>query len=121
MQIRTITLTDAACAARLLIHTGLEREVSQPCLAALMGRLRAFGRLRPGHESQVPGLEIHDLQGQRILAVRQPSPLVEVFLPPGTYHISSRVEGVCRRYTITLEAGSSVHLRLGTARNGHSE
>ncbi len=120
MQIRTLALTDGASAARLLIHTGAERGAQEHGLAALLRRLRAWHAARPPHERQPAALEIHDLQGQRILAVREASPLVEVALPPGTYHVTTRVDGIHRRYTVTLEAGASFDLRLSTTRDGRA-
>jgi hypothetical protein len=118
VQIRTLAVTDEASAARLLIYTDTEAqgEAQERPLAALVRRLGIWLAPCPRRDPPLSALEIHDLRGQRILAVREPSPLVEVVLPPGTYHVSARVEGKHRRYTVMLEAGASLDLRLSTTR-----
>lgn len=120
MQIRTLASTDAGSAAWLLIHAGApESGPRKRGVGGLVCRLRAFcGPRHPVQDSEPAGLEIHDLQGRRILAVREACPLIEVALPAGTYHVSTHVEGTQRRYTVTLEAGASFDLRVMPARDG---
>jgi hypothetical protein len=109
-------------AAHLLIHAEIG-EARQPGNSALQTalnglRFRYIGRHR--RASSIPlQLQVDDLQGQRMSAVADAGSLTDLPLPPGTYQITVRLGNYRRRYTMTLEPGTSfhLHLRFGTA--GH--
>jgi hypothetical protein len=109
--------------ARLRIHTagGL------PAGGAVAGWLQALlhWRVLAGRasgESPWPraggcpvSLLVEDLQGHRFLAVDRSAPLTEVPLPAGTYHVTAQRGEARRRYTVTLEHGSTFDLVLRLA------
>jgi hypothetical protein len=103
---------DLPPAARLLIHA--TDGAGHWSLESLLRRLRAHWRAVPADERAARRLEIHDLRGRRMLALDDAGPLVEVALPPGTYHVTARRGPVQRGYTVALEQGVSfdLHLRL---------
>lgn len=62
-----------------------------------------------------PELQIHDLRGHRRLALAEIGPLVDIALPPGTYHVTVERAGRQRRYTVTLVQGRASDLHLESA------
>lgn len=55
---------------------------------------------------------IDDLQGRHFYASDDATPPVAMELPVGTYHITIRMGGVERRYTVALDRGAVFRLRL---------
>lgn len=118
MDTDTLASSEASAAARLLIHA--EREVGALAwrAEALIQRMRAhvMGEPRLGHAGLA--LEIHDLLGHKVLALNSAAALVDVALPPGTYHVTALLGGASRRYTVALERGQLFNLYLGPAGSG---
>jgi hypothetical protein len=75
------------------------------CLHCL---LRAGGR-RPGGRLD---LALHDLQGHRLLELRDARFAIDLRLQPGTYHLSTLQCGARRQYTVALDPGAVCTLRL---------
>jgi len=103
--------------ARLRIHCPIEARADDWSVESLFQRLRSRD-LQTGSEHLQLGLQIHDLQDQKMLSIDAAGPLVEVTLQPGTYHVSTRLSGVKRGYTITLESGATFDLHLRQVRFG---
>lgn len=67
------------------------------------------------HGARAPlSVQIDDAQGNRMLAIADAGPRIDVPLPAGAYHVAVRLGSVQRCYTLTLEQGTSfdLHLRL---------
>jgi hypothetical protein len=97
--------------ARLVIATGASRPPGSPWPPALAGWLRPWRTGMPAVFAATR-IVIEDLDGQRILALPDARPRLELLLPPGTYHVSLEGAGMRRRYTVTLQAGTTFELRL---------
>jgi hypothetical protein len=109
---------DSALDAHLLIHTDTELDRrGRRSAAAPLQRLLELYSDGPERERTRLHVEIHDLRGHQVLAVEDASPLVDVTLPAGTYHVSTRLGTVQRSYTMSLRAGGAfdLHLRLTPA------
>jgi hypothetical protein len=118
MQTDTLSRTDAAAVSRLLIHAPGQDDSDGWSVDSLIQRMRSHVLERPRGERPLLALEIHDLQGQRLLALDDACPLVEVTLPAGTYHVSTDLAGARRSYTVALERGASFDLYLRLSRDG---
>lgn len=115
MDTHTLASADGAPASRLLIHAAGDNGGDGWSVESWLHRVRAHVLDRPRSERAPLALEIHDLQGHRVLALDDARPLVDVALPPGTYHVSTNLAGTRRRYTIALEQGASFNLYLQRA------
>jgi hypothetical protein len=107
--------------ARLLIHAGgadpgpRTHETESP-----LRRLRALYSAGPQHDTRATlRLQIDDLQGRRMLSLEDADPLVDIELPPGTYHVSAQLGDLRRGYTMTLGHGAPFDLYLRFA--GHRD
>lgn len=103
--------------ARLRIHCPVEVRADDWSVESFLQRLRSHD-LQTGSERLPLGLEIHDLHAQQVLSIDAAGPLVEVTLQPGTYHVTTRLSGFKRGYTIALESGATFDLHLRQARSG---
>jgi hypothetical protein len=72
------------------------------------------GGARNGQRAPL-SLRIDNLKGLRVHAVDDAGPLIDVPLPPGTYHVTMQFGTVRRSYTMTLEPGASFDLYLRLA------
>ena len=106
-------------AARLLIHVVGAHPSRRGRLPSPLRRLLGlFTARRWRTELQATGppldIRIDDLQGRRLLTIQDPGPLIDVPLPPGTYHVTARLGPVQRSYTLALDpdAAFDLHLRL---------
>lgn len=95
-------------AARLLIHAPDVR-----CWG--MGAALQCLWARVGRDAPPPELQIHDLRGRRQLVLSEIGSLVDIALPPGTYHVTVDRVGRRRRYTVTLVRGGASDLHLESA------
>jgi hypothetical protein len=114
---RTLACTDAPSVARLLIHAGEAAGGTGWSVESLIRRVRARCLDETRNEQAPLGLEIHDLQGNRVLTLDTAGPLVDVALPPGTYHVTTQLGDVRRKYTVALEQGASFDLHLRRSRD----
>ena len=114
----TLASTDVVAAAHLLIHAACDDGRDGWRVDSLVQRMRA--RVLDGRsDPPMLALQIHDLQGRRVLALDDACPLMDVTLSPGTYHVTTDLAGTRRRYTVALEAGASVDLYLRRGRERH--
>jgi hypothetical protein len=118
MHVQTLPGIDVADASRLLIHAAGD-DVGDGgdgwSVESIVKRMRAHV-LDGSRGDRAPlALEIHDLQGHRMLALGDAGALVDVVLPPGTYHVSTQIGSTRRRYTVSLEPGASYDLYVRTA------
>jgi len=110
-RLRAATLS----AAHLLIHAEAEIGERDRHSESPLRRRRALYADAPWHDERAPlGLQIDDLEVQRVLDIDDAGPLTDIPLPAGTYHVSVHLGKVRRSYTMTLEQGVSfdLHLRL---------
>ena len=103
---------EALPVARLLIQTAHDPRGPRSTAAGLWLRLREGLLRRTGAYQSEASLEIEDLLGRPVLAMRGVCPPVEVALPPGTYHVGVKLAGVQRRYSVTLESGAVLKLQV---------
>ena len=115
---RTVEPATAACAlrpcaARLYVHaeggityTGLRVEA---LFRNLLTRLRCSSMDGTSHSLR---LQIQDLRKQCVRVVDDAEKTTDLALPPGTYHITATLGQWKRRYTMTLEPGTTFHLYL---------
>ncbi|QHE86159.1 T9SS type A sorting domain-containing protein [Hydrogenophaga sp. BPS33] len=96
--------------SRLLIHASVNGDGGRGMLGALVRRAWACVRHTP--DSGVATLEIHDLQGHRMLTLTDASALVDIVLPTGTYHVTTQVGEKRRSYTAALQPGTTTVLYL---------
>ena len=105
--------------ARLLIHAH-----DQPARGRLadspLQRLIALypSASRSAHREPLR-LLIDKLDGENVLEVNDAGPLVDVSLPPGTYHVTAHLGDSHRGYTMRLDQGTSFDLHLRLARPNH--
>jgi hypothetical protein len=99
--------------ARLLIHTGDAIGTIQSKLGLAF---HAFGRMRMRGKDREPiQVFVEDMEGNRVLALDDAAPLIDLPLPPGTYQVMARQGKVRRGYTLKLERNSSFDLYLSAA------
>jgi len=115
MSTESLAFAKESATARLLIHAAGDVRAEQRTFDSLMQRLRLRDTGGPRSGRLPLGLKIHDLHGLRVLALDDAGPLVDVALPPGTYHVTAQQGAVRRAYTITLEQGASFDLYLRLA------
>ena len=115
MDTHTLAGTDGTEASRLLIHAAGDNGSDGWSVESFIHRMRAHVLDGPRSERAPLALEIHDLEWHRVLALDDAPPLVDVALPPGTYHVTTNLAGKRRRYTIRLEPGASFDLYLRLA------
>jgi hypothetical protein len=116
MQTPLLTAAEAMNAsgtdAHLLIHTDSEIDRRGRRSDSPLQRLLELYSDGPEHQRARLHVEIHDLQGQQMLAVEDASPLLDVTLPAGTYHVSTRLGSMQRSYTMSLKPGGAFDLYL---------
>jgi hypothetical protein len=99
--------------ARLLIHAEHAEAPSRGHFVALLRPWRAWVASLLGQApSAHADVHVDDLGGQQFYAAEDAQSLLEVPLPAGTYHVNIRLGDAKRRYTVTLEHGSTVNLYL---------
>lgn len=118
MDAPTLAHTDALAAARLLIHSASGVEAVGWSVESLLQRVRghAWDGSRP--PQALLGLEIRDLRGTMVLALKDAGVLTDLVLPPGTYHVCAQLGSARRAYTVTLERGASFDLHVQLPRHG---
>lgn len=99
-------------AAHLLIHASAAPQADGWRIDSILQRLRAHYREGALDERESLNLQIHDLQGNRLLTLEDAGPLVDMALPPATYQITTQIGRTRRDYTVALEPGASVDLYL---------
>lgn len=100
-------------AARLLIHVEGARDANRrPLQSALRWLLALCSDRARVKERLLLDVQIDDLQGRRVLAIQGPGSLIDVPLPAGTYRVTANFGTVRRSYTLALEAGAPLELRL---------
>lgn len=99
--------------ARLLIFRSERASAGTGLLAALQARWRLLAdRLGLRTTPARTRVRVDDLQGRRFYACNDATSLIAMDLPPGTYHITVRLGGLQRRYTVALDRGATFNLRL---------
>lgn len=98
--------------SRLLIHAPVNGGGGRGILSTLVRRVRALVRHTAIGGVAVATLEIHDLQGHRMLTLTDPSALVDIVLPTGTYHVTTQTGKTRRSYTTALQPGTTIDLYL---------
>jgi hypothetical protein len=111
--------TAADASSQLLIHTGSELGGGVWSVRSIIRRIHARMLDGPTGIHAPLSLEILDLQGRHVLELAKASAVVDVALPPGTYHITADVAGRRRRYTVSLARGASYDLYLRPAGHRH--
>ena len=97
--------------ARLAIRAAIDGQRTAARVQALLGRLRVRWGWAPHNAERAHAvIDIRDLQGCRVLELREVRPPLDLDLPSGTYHVSIDTGGQRRRYTIVLEAGTCFEL-----------
>lgn len=97
--------------ARLAIRAAIDSHSTAGRVQALLGRLRVHWGWAPHHAQPTQAvIDIRDLQGRRVLELREVRPPLDLDLPSGTYHVSIAAGGQRRLYTIVLEAGTCFEL-----------
>lgn len=104
--------TASGAASHLLIHAETAPRHAGWSVDAWLRRLGARAQVGVGGERTRLAVDIRDLRGQRVLALDDAQPPLDVVLQAGTYHVTTSVEGRCRRYTVALAQGASVALHL---------
>jgi hypothetical protein len=119
MQIHTLASAASPSAARLLIHAVSDDGSASLTFESWIRRLREHVRDGPHGAQALRVLEIRDLAGHRVLAIDDAGALVDVTLPPGTYHVSASLGGARRSYTVALEPGACFDLYVHAVRDRH--
>lgn len=102
----------AASAAHLLIHAESALDPTRSRSERPLQRLRALaGGLRRRARSPL-GVQIDTLCGDSVLVLEDAGATVEVALPAGTYHVTTRLGELRRGYTVTLSQGQCFDLYL---------
>ncbi|MEO8652749.1 MAG: hypothetical protein ABI409_01360 [Ramlibacter sp.] len=82
----------------------------------LASALRAMGLKRSPWKDREPiHVVVEDMGGNRVLALDDATPLIDLPLPPGTYQVTARHGNLRRGYTLTLECNTSFDLYLSPA------
>jgi hypothetical protein len=108
----TLNVVSAVPASRLRIHSAGDDGLAATSVVTTLQR-RVVRWLQGSRRLQTRlSLTIHDLQGRCVFSLDDAGPMVDVTLPPGTYHVCAERGSVRRRYTIALEPGASFELNL---------
>lgn len=107
---------DPAADAHLLIHADATGDRWRRAAETPLQRLLALYSEGAEHGRPALRIEIRDLKGHCLLSVDDASPLLDVSLPAGTYHVSTQLGGLKRGYTMSLQAGGAFDLYLRLAR-----
>ena len=111
-QVQMQSDSPTSASARLLIRAGARREEAG-ALHGLALRLRRCWRAVARRSPALPAaVRVVDLQGRSFSIGEGDRLPLELSLPAGTYHVTARRGPVQRRYTVTLERGTTVELRL---------
>lgn len=115
METHSLAGSTAGSKSRLLIHTARNDTHQGWRLAAVLQRVRALMRDTSRTSPAAASLEIHDVQGHRLLALVHTEALIDVLLPAGTYHVTLQLGNSQHRYTVALAQAATTHLypRLG--------
>ncbi|HET7865090.1 MAG TPA: hypothetical protein VFL86_11865, partial [Burkholderiaceae bacterium] len=97
--------------AHLLIHAH-EGVLARPGrFAWIPARLRALAPAhRRGASAARTKVRVEDLLGREYFAAEDARSLIDLPLPPGTYHVTLGLGELLRRYTVTLEHGARFDL-----------
>jgi hypothetical protein len=100
--------------ARLLIHAHDDHPQGRHADSPLQRLLALYPAGNRSTRREPLRLLIDTLEGETVLAVDDAGPLVDVSLPPGTYHVTAHLGDSHRGYTMRLDQGASfdLHLRL---------
>jgi len=100
--------------ARLLIHAHDDHPPGRHADSPLQRLLALYPSGSRATQREPLRLLIDTLDGENVLAVDDAGPLVDVSLPPGTYHVTAHLGDSHRGYTMRLDQGASfdLHLRL---------
>ncbi len=104
--------TPPGLTGRVLLHLAdpppAVRRLVERCLPALLQRMAAARRgvATPAH------LKVLDRQGHSLHEADANRALVELCLPPGTYHLHLLQGARHRCFTLALAAGQAVHLHV---------
>ena len=100
--------------ARLLIHAHDDHPPGRHADSPLQRLLALYPAGNRSTRREPLRLLIDTLEGETVLAVDDAGPLVDVSLPPGTYHVTAHLGDSHRGYTMRLDQGASfdLHLRL---------
>jgi hypothetical protein len=107
------TASPPGVTGRVLLHLAdpppAVRRLVERCLPALLQRMAAARRdvaATPAH------LKVLDRQGRSLHETDANRALVELCLPPGTYHLHLLQGARHRCFTLALAAGQAVHLHV---------
>lgn len=103
--------TLAGATSRLLIHT-LANGGGGWTLPVLLRRALARVRGAASDDPAPPMLDILDLSGHRLLTVTHVGTVIDLALPAGTYHVTTRNGGNRRSYTVVLVQDRTTELQL---------
>lgn len=107
------TAMGSLAGAHLLIHTSDDAPVGLRWRLQTLLQQVCEHLLAPAHPAPAMlALEIHDQQGQRVLALELAGTLVDVVLAPGIYRVTARCSKTRRSYTVALSPGSTFDLHL---------
>lgn len=100
--------------ARLLIHAHDDHPPGRHADSPLQRLLALYPSGNRSNRREPLRLLIDTLDGETVLTVDDAGPLVDVSLPPGTYHVTAHLGDAHRGYTMRLDQGESfdLHLRL---------
>ena len=107
---------DPSLAARLSIRASADGAGGSAPVQRVLRRLGVhWGRGKPPAAGLTAVIDIRDLQGRRVLEVREARPPLDLELPAGTYHVSVVAGDQRRLYTILLEPGARFALCVHAA------
>ena len=112
MNVNTRTAA-SGIAARLLIHTGEGRCTAGTSVKSMLCRLclLCMSVLQRGRKTAL-GVQVSDQAGHQIFVSASVDSLIELPLPPGTYHVVAQNGRVQRTYTMKLAPQAIVDLYL---------
>jgi hypothetical protein len=100
-------------AARLLIHTEVVTGANPSWFKAALRQIRALYANAFTSTARMPlSVKVIDLQGHCVCVIESVGPLIAIPLPCGTYHVKAQFGEICRKYTLTIESGTSTDLYL---------
>lgn len=110
METHSLAGSAGGSSSRLLIHASRNDPHQGWRAGTVLQRIRALVRDRSRPSPTAASLEIHDVQGHRLLWLTHTGALVDVVLPAGTYHVTLQVGNSSHRYTVALEQAAATHL-----------